>query len=512
MKNIRKQLHSVFLALLSMMLLTVTVLAATGSLRVKVTDENGNPVSGINVETIRVVTEAGLLTEDFSSLSLTAAELMADPGADHAETVYQYFCAKELSGTIKQTNTFGVVEFTGLENGLYLVLERGNQQVAFRPYLVMIQSNLVDSAPKTSETNTGTVWVSKIWEDNQNTAGNRPASIDVTLSHNGTAVRRVTLSAANLWQHTFTGVPGDGTYTVEESVVADYTAAYYPVLEGFIIVNTYTGGTPGPGPNPPIPVYASVSVRKDWNDENNAAGLRPGSVTMQLVEKNVVIRTAVLSEANAWQYTFGELDPTAAYTVQEIAVPGYLATYSGNAASGITVTNTLSGSPDTPEPPTPVQPTPETVNIAVEKLWDDAENAQEKRPGQVTIHLIADGSIVSTVRLEEKSDWKGEFRNVPRDLSYTVWEEPVTDYSALYSGSAAEGYKVTNVLTVGVTDPGIPLLPEPLPPENLDVPAKPQEPAIPQTGTETWPMYLLAALGLLFVAAGVLLQRKQVEP
>lgn len=507
-----RQLHSVFLTLLMAVVLAVTALATAGSIRVTVKDEADAPVSDINVELIRVAADTGVLTAEFAGLPLTATELMANPGATHAETVYQYFRAKELSGTIKQTNAAGVTEFTGLDNGLYLVLERGNQLVAFQPYLVVVRSDAVDTLPKTIQPDTGTVWVSKIWEDNMNAAGLRPSSIQVTLSRNGTPIRRVTLSDANLWQHTFTGLPNEGTYSVEESAVASYTATYYPMLDGFTIVNTYTGGSPGPGP---IPNYATVTVHKVWNDADNAAGLRPSGVTMQLVQGGTVIKTAVLSEANNWQYTFSKLDPAASYTVQEIAVPGYLAAYSGNAASGITVTNTLQSDPHPPgttEPPTPVVPTPEPVSVRVEKVWDDNDNALGNRPEQVVVHLISSGSVIATARLEESSGWKADFTEVPGNLSYTVWEEPAAGYSAIYSGNSTEGFRITNILTSGTTDPGVPLPSTPVQPPEIPEEPTPQTPGIPQTGTKMWPVYLLTALGLLFVTVGGLMHGKKVEP
>ena len=108
------------------------------------------------------------------------------------------------------------------------------------------------------------------------------------------------------------------------------------------------------------------------------------------------------------------------------------------------------------------------------------------------------------------------FVGVPSDLSYTVWQPDVAEYTTSYSGNAAEGFVVTNVYTEGVTDPGMPPAPTPPvePPNEGDVsdgeiseeelPGAPAGPTIPQTGAEVLPVYLLMAAGVLLVLLGIL--------
>ena len=515
MLKTKRQLHSLILGLLMAALLSFTALAGSGSLQVGIRDESDAPVPGIRVEISQVVKDSAL-TAEYSQLPLTASQLMADPSSDSAKTVYQHLCAFEIQGEVKQTSAGGVVEFTDLDPGVYLVFDRGSQHVAFHPYLVVMDGGHVSSTPKTSNTDTRTLWVCKLWEDNANAAGRRPAFVAVTLLHDGTALRRVTLNAQNQWQHTFYGLPNQGVYTVQEEPVAGYNAEYFQVIGGWIITNTESGGGGGT-PTPPSPGFARVSVRKVWADDNNISGLRPNSVTVQLIRDDTVVQTACLNPGNRWQFTFTALDPTRKYTVKEVPLDGYTAAYSGDASTGITITNSLAPTsevPDTPEPtpPTPVVPDPVAVDIQLEKVWNDENNAQGKRPDHVVMHLIADGSILSTVRLDEAGDWKGIFKNIPGGLFYSVWEEPVTDYSAYYFGSALEGFRVENVLTAGTTEPGIPSEPTPGVPVEPADPVRPVESQIPQTGAELLPVYLLLVLGTLLTAAGLWLLRKQVEP
>ena len=520
MSKFRRKLNSLLALALSVLLLGTTTAFAAGdcSLRVVVQDSTGEPVPHINVELYTVAQGEGnacALTPAFSDLGISPQELLDVPDADHAEQVAQYAYAKELDGVIKRTSASGEVQFQSLEKGIYLVVDRGDQAVAFRPYLVVlpaeIDGNQVSNAisiPKTSETETKALAVFKLWDDNMDAAGKRPSNLEVTVLRDGTPIRKVTLNETNDWQHLFYMLPASGTYTVEEAAVADYQAEYVPVAEGYIIINSYTGssGGGGGGGEEPEPQTAHVAVRKVWDDENDAAGKRPASITVQLIEGGTVIKTASLSEANQWAHTFSNLDKTKSYTVQEIAVAEYSASYVGNAATGITITNTYTENTDPGVPPAPIIPEPETINIPVEAEWIDEDNAAGKRPDMVTVHLIADGSIIATVQLHPGNDWKSVFSGVPADLSYTVWQISVDEYTTTYSGDAATGFIVTNTYTEGRTDPGVP--PDPTlpvdPSEPVDPPDAPVEPTIPQTGAEVLPVYLLMAAGVLLVLLGVI--------
>jgi len=575
MSKCRRKLNSLLALVLVVLLLgTSTAFAAGGcSLQIVIRDSLEMPVKNINVELLQVASGEGnacTYLPAFADLEIGVQELMASPSVEHADRVFQYAYYNGIDGEVKHTSVQGAVEFRGLDKGIYLVFERGEQAVAFQPYLVILPSEIngqmasnVISVPKTSENDVKTLVVEKIWNDEMNKAGMRPGYVTVDVFRDGIHIRSVTLSDANDWLHVFTMLPLTGTYTVKEQPVKDYKAEYVEVPEGYLIFNTYTG-TPGGGtdPEPPAPEKAHIVVRKVWDDDNDAAGKRPASVTVQLIEGGTVIRTAGLSAANRWEYTFTALDPTKSYTVKEIAVTDYTATYTGDAASGITVTNTYNGETDPGTPPPPIVPEPKPISIPVIVKWVDNDNAAGKRPDEVTVHLLAGGSVVSSiqVRPERQSPaaspvsvaytgaesggnaavqflsfrmtaaavtlaqetvlpdnrWEGAFRDVPGDLSYTVWQTPVEDYTTTYAGNAAEGFVITNTYTAGTTDPGLP--PDPTVPEDpvdppvdpvdppvdpVDPPVDPVGPTIPQTGVEVLPIYLLMAAGVLLVLLGI---------
>lgn len=529
-KRIGRQLNCVLAALLILSACCIPALAfPAGNLQVVVLDSTDQPVSDIAVELVCVAEVNGTaypLKPEFADLGISGKTLFENPSAEHADKVYQYAYAREIGGIVQLTDAAGAVTFSGLNRGVYLVFEQGGQSVSFEPYLVTIPSVMggvetydMVSVPKTTETETETMVCQKFWEDSMNAAGKRPDSILVTLYRDGVPFRTVTLSAANSWQHKFYMLPNSGTYTIEEKPITEYQASYTPVLNGCLILNTYTpepGGPSGPGGGgggggpAPEPETAHVSVTKIWNDDTNALGKRPASITVQLIQGSTVIKTAVLSEVNGWKHTFTGLDPSKAYTVKEIAITGYSAQYSGDSSRGIYILNSYTASTEPGTPPPPVVPQPQLVNIHVKVEWEDQDDLYGKRPQEVTVKLIADGSVIATLVLNPGCNWEGVFTSVPADLSYTVWQEAVAEYTTNYAGDAQHGFLVTNSYTEGTTDPGIPLPPtpplpdEPQPPvDPEEIPAEPSGPSIPQTGAEVLPIYLMMVVGICMVLLGL---------
>lgn len=578
MTRIRKQLNKLLIPVLAIAMLCSSFALAAGScgLHIYLYDSNDTPEARVNVELFQVASYDGgaySLTTDFSALSVSAADLAADPGTAHAELVYQYVHAYDLAGIRKVTNLDGLVSYTGLDAGVYLVMERGRQGVAFAPYLVVLPARIngvlhsvVTSIPKTSDTDTNALSVIKLWNDNNDAAGKRPSNLEITLLRDGVPFRKVTLNESNSWQHTFYMLPDSSTYTAVEESISNYELEQIPVMEGWIFLNTYIGGaTPPPTPPPtppggggggggilpdpdPEPKPAHVSVTKVWDDDNDAAGERPSSVVVQLIEDGTIIRTVSLRSSNFWSHTFKNLDSTKTYTVQEIAVENYTASYQGNASTGIQITNTYTGTTEPGTPPPPIIPEPALIDIPVRVDWVDENNEYNTRPEEVTVHLLSGGSIMGTLQIHAgnnankpaslqlysldgdrlaatllhysgNNSWYGIFKGVPADLGYSVWETPVPDYSTSYSGSASAGFVITNVYTEGVTDPGVPpeptlpIEPEPIapvdpniplvPPESTETPTEPG-PLLPQTGAQVFPVYLLMAAGVLLVLLGLL--------
>ena len=83
------------------------------------------------------------------------------------------------------------------------------------------------------------VRIQKEWEDDNNSRGERPASVTVRLKQDKNIIDECTLSASNNWQYTFTSLRTGTTYTVEEVEVTHYVPRYVQSFNGYKIVNKY---------------------------------------------------------------------------------------------------------------------------------------------------------------------------------------------------------------------------------------------------------------------------------
>ncbi|MGO5414745.1 Spy0128 family protein [Collinsella sp. LCP19S3_C6] len=189
-----------------------------------------------------------------------------------------------------------------------------------------------------------------------------------------------------------------------------------------------------------------ITVKKAWSDSDDQDGKRPQSVTVHLyADGQDTGKSAVLSDANNWQASFGSDDglcvlndegDTIAYSVKEETPEGYLADVRMNPTDRgyeFTVTN---------------KHRVETIEIAGRKIWDDANDAAGKRPKEVKIDLYADGELVKskTVKAADSGDWNYSFGSLPKyrdhgiEIAYEVRED--TYYEGYVTSIA--GTDVTN--------------------------------------------------------------------
>ena len=188
----------------------------------------------------------------------------------------------------------------------------------------------------------------------------------------------------------------------------------------------------------------AVSVEKVWKDGDNQDGIRPKEVTIHLLaDGNDTGKSVTLNADNNWKASFDDLavynsGKEIAYTVTEDGVKNYDAEITGTAKDGYTVTNTHA---------------PEQTSVSVEKVWKDGDNQDGIRPKEVTIHLLADGNDTGkSVTLNADNNWKASFDdlavyNSGKEIAYTVTEDEVNGYTPEVSGTAKDGYTVTNIHT-----------------------------------------------------------------
>ena len=322
----------------------------------------------------------------------------------------------------------------------------------------------------------------KKWSDASNQDGVRPSSVSVQLYANGKASGDpVTLDAANSWKHTWSGLDRNAAgkaivYTVKEVNVPDgyVSETAGDAVSGFIITNKHTPGV------------TAVCGVKAWDDTDDQDGVRPKSITVNLLADGEVIKTAAVTAANGWKYSFEGLPQfkdgkKITYTVSEQPVEGYKTTIDGTA-----ITNTHKT---------------EKTSVSVEKKWKDQDNKDGVRPSSIRVQLYANGKASGDpVTLDAANGWKYTWSGLDKNaagkaITYTVKETSVPHgYTSTISGDMASGFTITNSHT-----PVVPPTPPVTPPT---VPPAPKKPHLARTGTGLW---AITIAGTALLAAGIIL-------
>ena len=251
----------------------------------------------------------------------------------------------------------------------------------------------------------------KTWDDNNNQDGKRPEKITVRLYANGNEKesQEVKPGSDGKWNYSFTGLDkySEGkeiTYTVSE----DNVEGYKTEISGNNITNIHN------------PEKISITGTKTWNDNNNQDGIRPDSITINLLANGEKVSSTIANSESNWNYSFTNLDKynqgtEIKYTLEEVSVDGYT-----SEITDFNITNTH---------------TPETVSYILQKAWSDQDNNDGIRPEYIIVHLYADGYEKLSQKVTAESGWTYTFENLPKYnngklINYTFTEDVVKDYNS----------------------------------------------------------------------------------
>lgn len=196
-----------------------------------------------------------------------------------------------------------------------------------------------------------------------------------------------------------------------------------------------------------VPKTTTLTVTKEWNDNNNQDGKRR-TVTFDLYRKLAGESdfTKVKGQSRDVNVTVG--DSTAYWQDLPVMVNGKKAEYKAvesteldgytssctapavsadGSATTMTCTNTH---------------TPKTINLGVHKQWDDANNQDGIRPSSITAYLVKNGvKTDKSVTLNADDDWENAnaFPNLPVyengvKVAYGVEEDVPSGYTVTTSG------------------------------------------------------------------------------
>ena len=117
------------------------------------------------------------------------------------------------------------------------------------------------------------------------------------------------------------------------------------------------------------------------------------------------------------------------------------------------------------------------TTITIQKVWNT--DASTKAADRVTVQLLRNGKVVETATLSENNNWQVTYTDMPESDAYSIQEVNVPKgFTATYKQNAYV-FTVTNTST------------------------------LIQTGQLIWPIPMLAFIGVLLIATGVVFLQKK---
>lgn len=171
----------------------------------------------------------------------------------------------------------------------------------------------------------------------------------------------------------------------------------------------------------------SISVMKNWNDEEDRDRKRPGTLTVHLTANGETTGDPVeLTEENHWSHSWNNLDAVDGagnlihYSVTEDVPKEYTQSAFTVTSSSTSVTREKTADEN-------------VINVRVSKQWAEGST----HPGSIGIQLLADGVPVDnkTAVLNDENSWETVFNDLPArkadgtEIVYTVKETSAGGYT-----------------------------------------------------------------------------------
>lgn len=246
------------------------------------------------------------------------------------------------------------------------------------------------------------------WNDHNDQDGKRPSSLKVQLYANGVkSGDAITITQDTKWTYTWSDllVMDNGatiTYSVKQESLVYYQVTYDTSEQNNIVItNTHHCA------------QTSIQGHQEWDDQNNHDGVRPSSITVQLLADGVITRSTLVSAKTNWTYQFKNLPvyqngQKIVYSITENAVLGY-----APSIDGYNIVNTR---------------IPKKTSMTVTIKWDDANNEDCLRPEAIKVQLYANGiKYGAVIQLSAHAHWSYTYTSLPvmkkgKKISYTVKE------------------------------------------------------------------------------------------
>ena len=137
----------------------------------------------------------------------------------------------------------------------------------------------------------------------------------------------------------------------------------------------------------------NITVRIEWEDEDNAIGLRPTTLAVTLSGSDGQIYSATLAEKDGWQHTFADLTTQRGAEVIYYSVDADDVTDYDKDVRGLTVTYTCTAKPVAEEEPViDEQPVAEDENLIDDQM--DGEQGELPEGDGPTVTETEDGTVI----------------------------------------------------------------------------------------------------------------------
>ncbi len=319
------------------------------------------------------------------------------------------------------------------------------------------------------------------WIDENNRFGLRPTSVRVKLQRSedggasftdmqdaGGNIMLTEVYASNDWKHSYQNIrkfDAAGNPYLYRLVEEDSPGLvnYPSVLEGAENRN-FTWEADGTLVITNRMQLQSLAARVEWIDDNNALGVRPGSVTIALQKSTDGQQftdtgiEAVLSADTAWEHIYRNIplydEAGRRYTYRIVERDAAnLNNYPLRLADG-QENRVFSLQPDGV---LLVRNTVQSMVLEVQKIWSDNRDFAKVRPQSIRIELLRDGVVLREQDMEGTGDvWTQHFGNLAqydaggRPYVYTLREQ---NTSPFYVGSV-NGTRIVNRYTEGSSSGG----------------------------------------------------------
>lgn len=137
----------------------------------------------------------------------------------------------------------------------------------------------------------------------------------------------------------------------------------------------------------------NITVRIEWEDEDNALGLRPTTLAVTLSGSDGQTYSAKIAEKDGWQHTFSDLTTQRGAEVIYYSVDADDVTDYDKDVRGLTVTYTCTAKPVAEEEPVvDEQPVAEDENLIDDQM--DGEQGELPEGGLPTVTETEDGTVI----------------------------------------------------------------------------------------------------------------------